>query len=69
MKEINPDSKIDEILDHWPQLTRIFLKYRMGCPGCYLSTFEFLSDALDIYHLPVEPFINKLTKAIENIEE
>ena len=57
-------SNIGEILERWPHIAKIFLEHQMSCPGCYLSSFESLADALDIYRVPVEQFVNTLNGAV-----
>jgi hybrid cluster-associated redox disulfide protein len=68
MDTITTESNIGEILDQWPIITRIFIEYHMSCPGCYLSSFEILEDALKIYGIPVEQFISNLNRVIDIAE-
>ena len=56
---------ISEILDRWPEIIPIFLNHRMACVGCSLADFMTLEDALDIYHLNMESFIEEIENAIE----
>jgi len=37
----------------------------MACVGCSLSDFMTLEDALEIYHLEKEPFIEQIKQAIQ----
>jgi hybrid cluster-associated redox disulfide protein len=57
---------ISAILDRWPEVIPVFLDHKMSCVGCSLSDFMTLEDALEIYKLDKEPFIEQLTNAIEN---
>ena len=57
---------ISEILDHWPEIIPIFLNHRMACVGCSLADFMTLEDALDIYHLNKESFIEEIENAIQS---
>jgi hybrid cluster-associated redox disulfide protein len=68
MDKITTISNIGEILERWPHIAKIFLEHQMNCPGCYLSSFENLADALEIYGVPVEWFVNNLNEAIETPE-
>jgi len=36
----------------------------MACVGCSLADFMTLEDALEIYHLEKEPFIEQIKQAI-----
>ena len=56
---------ISEILDRWPEIIPIFLNRRMACVGCSLADFMTLEDALDIYHLNMESFIEEIENAIQ----
>ncbi len=56
---------ISEILDRWPEIIPIFLNHRMACVGCSLADFMTLEDALDIYHINMEPFIEEIENAIQ----
>ena len=56
---------ISEILDRWPEIIPIFLNHKMACVGCSLADFMTLEDALDIYHLNMESFIEEIENAIQ----
>jgi len=57
---------ISEILDLWPEIIPIFLNHRMACVGCSLADFMTLEDALDIYHLNKESFIEEIENAVQS---
>ncbi len=57
---------ISAILERWPEVIPVFLNHKMSCVGCTLADFMTLEDALEIYKLEKEPFIEQLTQAIEN---
>lgn len=57
---------ISEILDDWPEIIPIFLNHRMACVGCSLADFMTLEDALEIYHLNKESFIEEIENAIRS---
>ena len=54
-----------DIMIRWPQTIPVFLDHHMNCVGCSMAAFEVLEDALNIYCLPVEPFMDQISKAIE----
>ena len=56
---------ISDILERWPEVIPIFIKNKMACVGCSLSDFMTLEDALEIYHLEKEPFIEQIKQAIQ----
>lgn len=55
---------VAELLEKHPEAAPVFLKYRMNCLGCEMSPFETLGDALRIYHLPMQPFLQELNAAL-----
>lgn len=57
---------ISEILDHWPETIPVFLHHKMACVGCAMADFMTLEDALDIYNLNEESFIEQLTQSIQS---
>ena len=65
---INPDTTVADMLRDWPQTISVFLMYHMDCPGCSMSSFERLSDAAQIYNVPVDQFFQNLSKAISSHE-
>ncbi len=56
---------VAELLEQHPEAAPVFLKYRMNCLGCQMSPFETLGDALRIYHLPEQPFLQELHAALD----
>ena len=64
----SPASLVADVLLEWPQVIPVFLKHRMGCVGCTMSSFNTLSDVTRIYQLPAEPFMDELLAAIRLVE-
>ena len=62
---ISVQMTISEILDRWPEIIPIFINRRMACVGCSLADFMTLEDALEIYHLNMESFIEEIENAIQ----
>ena len=57
---------ISEILGLWPETIPDFLHHKMACVGCAMADFMTLEDALDIYNLNEESFIEQLTQSIQS---
>ncbi len=66
MTIIPPDITVALILEKWPEVTPVFIRYRMACVGCSLSRFESVSDAAVIYNIPYELFHQELLAAISD---
>lgn len=54
---------IANVLDRWPQTVAVFLEHRMSCPGCYMSRFDTLEDAIQIYAFAEDVFLRELNRA------
>ncbi len=63
--KIKTDHIIAEIFDRWPQTVPVFLRHRMGCVGCSMADFEPLYRALEIYELPLDPFLEELHDTLD----
>jgi hybrid cluster-associated redox disulfide protein len=61
--KIEPEMKVEDTLKRWPETIPVFIKYRMGCVGCAMASFESLSGAAKIYKLPIQNFISELRQA------
>ena len=59
---------VQDIMIQWPQTIPVFLDHHMNCVGCSMAAFEVLEDALNIYNLSVEPFVEQLNSIIVGTE-
>jgi hybrid cluster-associated redox disulfide protein len=66
--QVSANQIIQDIMVRWPQTIPVFLGHRMNCVGCSMSAFELLEDALNIYCLPVESFMEELNSIVERTE-
>lgn len=60
---------IEELLQQWPQTAELFQQYQMACVGCVMAPFYSVKDAISIYNLENEPFLDSLLRLIEREEE
>lgn len=63
---IHPESIVADVLTTWPETAPVFLRHRMSCVGCSMSSFETLADAVRIYNIPLEPFLGELRQALRS---
>jgi hybrid cluster-associated redox disulfide protein len=63
---IQPDSTVSDVLQKWPQTIPVFLKHQTSCVGCSMSAFESISQAAEIYHISLEPFLAELREAAKS---
>jgi hybrid cluster-associated redox disulfide protein len=59
---------IAQVLACWHETIPVFLRHRMACIGCPMSTFETLEGAAAVYGLDLEAFLNELQAAIPSDE-
>jgi len=61
---VSPEQIVQDIMIRWPQTIPVFLAHRMNCVGCSMAAFEVLEDALNIYCLSADRFLELLNQAI-----
>lgn len=66
MDKITSDLIIANVLERWPQTVKVFVKHRMSCPGCFMSCFDTIEDAMRIYILSRETFLREINQSIQN---
>ncbi|HIE56847.1 MAG TPA: DUF1858 domain-containing protein [Anaerolineales bacterium] len=62
---ISPQQAMSEILGRWPETIPVFIRYRMECVGCYLSTFDTLEEAAVAHHIPLDTLVEALNQEID----
>lgn len=61
---LSPTLIVADLLKIRPETIPVFIKYRMACVGCAMSSFETIKDAASIYRLPYQQFLNELQQVI-----
>jgi hybrid cluster-associated redox disulfide protein len=64
---IEPDLTVFDLLEKWPLTITVFQDYRMGCVGCVMAPFETLTEATEIYKIPLNQFIFDLKSVIAEV--
>ena len=62
-RSIAPDWTIERVLSEQPAAIPVLLAHRLACVGCYMTVFCTLHDAVTIYRLPREQFLDDLRQA------
>jgi len=57
------DLSVAEVMEHWPNTIKVFLKYQTACVGCEMAPFETIASAAEIYALPLHIFLTDLEQA------
>jgi hybrid cluster-associated redox disulfide protein len=63
---ITADMTMAEVLDRYPQVENILVKYRLHCVGCEVSTLETLEVAAQTHKKDLQALLNDLNQALEN---
>ena len=56
---------VEEILQKWPGMFSILLKYKTKCPGCFLQHFCTLKDVAETYGISLELLLQEMTSVID----
>ena len=65
MLEQIANETVEDLLKKWPETADVFNRYGMACVGCVVAPFYSVGDAIEIYHLDRDEFLNALQKAIK----
>ena len=60
----DPDLSLDMLMSLWPQTIAVFLRYKMLCIGCMVSSFHTVIDACIAYDLDEMAFRAELHAAV-----
>lgn len=63
---ITGETCVADLLEAYPQAMPLFIKHRMACVGCSMSSFETLADAARIYKVDFDEFMRELSQTIQN---
>jgi len=63
---ITSETILKELFDRYPSTILFFIRKRMNCVGCYMSTFDTLGDAVENYHFDWSTFITELKVSIKS---
>lgn len=63
------DLTVSEVLDRFPQTIPVFLEHEMACVGCAMASFETVREAVAIYRLDPDRFVDELLQTIQPTRE
>jgi hybrid cluster-associated redox disulfide protein len=64
--KITEDMNIKEIIENYPEVVPVFVKYNMGCIGCIASSFEKIKDIAAVHGIDVKIFVKELNEAMQS---
>jgi hybrid cluster-associated redox disulfide protein len=56
---------VDIVMRDHPATIAVFLRHRMGCPGCPIGCFHTVEDACREHRLPLAEFMTALDAAMD----
>lgn len=59
-----PNLNVADVIDQWPQTIPVFVKYRLGCVGCFMAPFDTLADVASSYKLAPARFFREIHQAV-----
>jgi hybrid cluster-associated redox disulfide protein len=63
--KITENMNIREVIEKYPQVVSVFVKYNMGCVGCIAASFEKIRDITAVHGVDVKKFVQELNEAIQ----
>jgi len=66
--DISMDWTVEKLLQGYPQLAAVFLRWKTDCVGCRLVRFCSVKDVARSYHMDSGKFLEELRLAAEGIE-
>lgn len=67
MKDVrldNPDLRLEDLMELWPETIAVFMRHKMLCVGCMIGPFHTVIDACAEYDLDVDAFYAELAASI-----
>lgn len=61
----DPKLTLGNLMLLWPETTKVFLRHKMLCVGCMVTSFHTVEDACLEYDLDEAVFRAELQKAVE----
>lgn len=64
MPAITSDMLMGDIVQQYPQVTEILVRYGFHCIGCMISPYESLESGAAVHGIPIEPLLDELNAAV-----
>jgi len=62
---ITEDMKIKEVIDKYPEVAMVFMKYKVGCIGCLSASFEKVKDIAGVHGIDIKALVKDLNEAVQ----
>ena len=64
-EKITADMNIRDVVEKYPEVIPVFMKYNVGCIGCVAASFEKISDIASVHGIDVKVFVKDLNNAVK----
>jgi len=64
-RSISQSLTVSEILQEYPETSRVFIEKKTACIGCYMDRFCNLRDVAQVYGLETEKLLRDLSHSIQ----
>lgn len=55
--DLTADLPVADVMRRWPETVKVFVEYRMACPGCPMAAFMSVADAAGSYGLRTDELL------------
>lgn len=69
MEKITSDMNIMEVVEKYPIVAHILMRYGLGCVGCIISSAETLGEGIAIHGLNPDDVLEEINAILEMEEE
>lgn len=63
--KITEDMTIKEVIDKYPEVAMVFMKYNVGCIGCLAASFEKVKDIAGVHGIDIKALVKDLNEAVQ----
>ncbi|WP_231479740.1 DUF1858 domain-containing protein [Streptobacillus canis] len=66
---VHEDMNIDEVVEKYPIVAHILMRYGLGCSGCVISTAETIGEGIELHGLDADIILEEINMILEMEEE
>ncbi len=66
VEPITAHTLVQAVVERYPQAVEVFVRHRLQCAGCCISSFHTIEDSAREYAVALEPLLRDLNQAIVN---
>ncbi|WP_244147522.1 DUF1858 domain-containing protein [Streptobacillus ratti] len=66
---VHEDMNIDEVVEKYPIVSHILMRYGLGCSGCIISSAETIGEGIELHGLDADIILEEINMILEMEEE